>query len=134
MSYLPLTGGTMQGAINMNGNRIKNVPNPANDGDAVNYRALNNAIDAAIEDVQPVAWTIVLDADNWVNNQQTVEDERFLVGDYCYFISAAPSDSNTYGWCGITAEDITVNGEIVFNCSVAPSEDITVYIRRAAAQ
>lgn len=35
-SFLPLSGGTMAGVINMNNNAIENLPAPVNNGDAVN--------------------------------------------------------------------------------------------------
>ena len=50
---LPKAGGTMTGAINMNGSAITNVPTPENGGDAVNKTYVDNkhsaAMDAAAE-------------------------------------------------------------------------------------
>lgn len=132
--YLPLAGGTMQGAINMNGNRITNVPNPANSGDAMNYRALVNAIEEMVDEFQSLAWSVTLSANDWVNLSQTIEDDRFVIGGYSYFVSASPSNAAIYGESGIYAEDIATNGEMTFVCTVVPTEDITVYIRRATTQ
>lgn len=41
---LPLTGGTMSGNIDMNGNGITNVATPVNDGDAVNKGYLQSRV------------------------------------------------------------------------------------------
>lgn len=41
---LPLTGGTMKGAINMNGQSITNLADAANDGDAVSKKYMENAL------------------------------------------------------------------------------------------
>ena len=42
---LPLSGGTMEGPINMDGNKITNLGTPVNSGDAVNYGTLSNYFD-----------------------------------------------------------------------------------------
>lgn len=42
---LPLTGGTMKGAINMNGQSITNLADAANDGDAVSKKYMENALE-----------------------------------------------------------------------------------------
>lgn len=42
---LPLSGGTMEGPINMDGNKITNLEAPVDPGDAVNYGTLSNYFD-----------------------------------------------------------------------------------------
>lgn len=39
--YLPLTGGTMTGAVSMGNHKITNVADPTENGDAVNYKTMN---------------------------------------------------------------------------------------------
>lgn len=48
LPYLPIKGGTMQGAINMNNKSITNVPSPSADGDAVNKKYVDDAISGGI--------------------------------------------------------------------------------------
>ena len=45
-AYLPLTGGTMQGAINMGNNKITNVAVPIDNGDAANKQYVDNKVPA----------------------------------------------------------------------------------------
>ena len=43
MNYLPLAGGTMTGSINMSGQAITNLKDPASDGDAVNKKFVDKS-------------------------------------------------------------------------------------------
>lgn len=47
-NYLELSGGTMTGQLDMGSQKIINVPNGVNNGDAVNFEQLNNLIDTMI--------------------------------------------------------------------------------------
>lgn len=49
--YLPLTGGTMSGAINMSGNSLLNVPTPINAGDGVNKAYVDGQIASSISGI-----------------------------------------------------------------------------------
>ena len=42
--YLPVEGGTLSGDLNMGGRLIKNVADPINDSDIVNYSTLNTKL------------------------------------------------------------------------------------------
>lgn len=42
---LLLGGGTMEGPINMDGNKITNLGAPSDPGDAMNYKTLSNYFD-----------------------------------------------------------------------------------------
>ena len=45
-NYLELSGGTMTGSLNMNGQKITNIPDGVNSGDAVNFGQLSDISDA----------------------------------------------------------------------------------------
>lgn len=127
--YLALTGGTMQGVLNMAGYRITNVPKPQDEGDAVNYGTLNEVVDTVVDNAKDEAWTITLAAANWADDVQIIQDARFAVEGYVYLISPAPSDLYTYSGDGIYAEDITIAGAMTFNCNITPTVDLTVNIK-----
>lgn len=48
LKYLPLSGGTMTGIINMNGKKIQNVPTPTNLTDAVNKRYIDDKTESLV--------------------------------------------------------------------------------------
>ncbi len=48
-AYLPLKGGTMTGALNVNGNNITNVRNITTSGDALNIKSTDNSQDFTID-------------------------------------------------------------------------------------
>lgn len=83
---------------------------------------LANLVIAGLEDAQAVGITVVLPIANWNEKAQTVQNEFFLAdGSYWYF---------AYGGIGVNADDITVDGQITFQCEDVPDIDATINILR----
>ena len=78
----------------------------------------------------PVAFTVTLASSAWSNGSQTVSDARFLTGNYCYMVYAAPSD--TYAWqdADIYADDVTTAGQMTFHTDATPTGNLTAQIIR----
>lgn len=78
----------------------------------------------------PVAFTVSLPSASWSNGAQTVSDARFLTGNYCYMVYAAPSD--TYAWqdADIYADDVTTAGQMTFHTDATPSSNLTAQVIR----
>ena len=78
----------------------------------------------------PVAFTVSLPSSAWSNGAQTVSDARFLTGNYCYMVYAAPSD--TYAWqdADVYADDVTTAGQMVFHSDATPTGSLTAQIIR----
>lgn len=77
-----------------------------------------------------IAFTVVLPVASWSGNQQTVTDERFLADGYSYIVSALPDNYLAYGSAMVWADDVTEDGEIVFNCSETPTTALSANIVR----
>ena len=83
-----------------------------------------------IPGADPVAFTVTLAANAWSSGSQTISDARFLTGNYCYMVYAAPSD--TYAWqdADIYADDVTTAGQMTFHTDNTPSADIVANVIR----
>lgn len=75
-----------------------------------------------------VSFSVTLDADNWANNSQTISDAKFVVSGYDYIVVPSPASKEDWQTAEVKALDVTVAGEMTFNCVSAPTTDITVYI------
>ena len=83
---------------------------------------LTKLVIAGLEDAQHVGVTVALLASNWSNKAQTVQHESLLAdGSYWYF---------AYGSIGVSASDITIDGQLTFQCEDVPDVDLTVNIVR----
>lgn len=89
-------------------------------------------IDAALTQKadKPTSFSVTLASDGWSDSVQTVADERFLSSGYVYIVSADPADFMAYTKSMIYADDVTVDGQMTFHYSKAPSENCAVTIVR----
>lgn len=135
--YLPLTGGTMSGSINMGTNSITNMASPVNPNDAVTKAYVDNFINAT-------SWkTAVLVASTGSNltlsGEQTIDGvltsaSRILVKDQSspaqngIYVTAAGAWSRSIDmstWAEVPAaavfvESGTVNADLGFVCTAQP--------------
>ena len=111
------------------------------------YNALNAEYDqlypvTKIEDVdgldtalqkkadKSVAFTVSLTVAGWVDNAQTISNANFLSAGYAYTVAPASGSFADYADAMIYADDVTTDGQMVFHCDSAPTEDLTVNIVR----
>lgn len=66
----------------------------------------------------------------WANNEQTVSNVNFITSGYAYTVSPASSSFSEYGQSIIYADNVTVTGEMTFHCTVIPTNNLTVNIKR----
>lgn len=84
----------------------------------------------AFEGVQ-VGMTITLPANGWSGRAQTIQDARFLANNnYFYVVSPDPDSLSEASETGVKANNVTVNGQLTFNCEVTPESDLTIHILR----
>lgn len=91
---LPLAGGTMTGAINMDGNKVTGLPAPTADLDAVTKAYLDNAIATAVANYLAKAGGSMTGAINMGGNKITSLGNPTAAGDAAtksYVDSAVPS-------------------------------------------
>lgn len=79
-------------------------------------------------------FSISLPAEGWANGTQTVQDSRLLAAGYAYTVSPAAGSFAAYVQSLIYARDVEADGEMVFHCGDAPSQDLTVNILRSEAE
>lgn len=83
---------------------------------------------SAAEVKPPEAFTVTLTVAGWSNNKQTISDTRFKASGYSYIVTPASASFKAYGESQIYADDISTNGQIVFNCEDVPTSALTVNV------
>lgn len=76
------------------------------------------------------SFTVTLTAGGWSNDAQTVNDSNFVASGFAYMVSPASASREEYNDCGIYADDVTVDGQMVFHCDTAPLNGLTVNVVR----
>lgn len=85
------------------------------------------------DSTKALSFTVVLTADGWNDNKQTVSSADFVATGYAYSVAPASSFFNLYGEAGICADDVTTDGEMRFNCADVPEVDLTVNVTRVVS-
>lgn len=84
-----------------------------------------------LESAQHNGITVILPAENWSDNVQSVQDAFFLPnGKYWYIVCADADSFMAASESGVKADNITVDGQITFRCEVTPVKSLTLYILR----
>lgn len=84
-------------------------------------------------DYGALAFTVTLTAAGWSSNAQTVSNANFIANGYGYIVSPASGSFSDYGSAQIYADDVTVDGQMTFHCTDAPSTALTVNIARVVS-
>lgn len=102
--------------------QLKRLALRAKADSATRISELAALVAAGLEDVQHVGITVTLPAANWSDRAQTIQHESLLAdGNYWYF---------AYGGIGVNAADITIDGQVTFQCEDVPDVDLAVNIVR----
>ena len=91
-----------------------------------------DGLDTALQNKpdKSVAFTVTLTAAGWADNVQTISDARFVSTGYAYTVAPASGSFADYADAMVYADDVTVDGQMVFHCDSAPTADLTVNIVR----
>lgn len=75
--------------------------------------------------------TFSLSASGWADKKQALSSDFFQAGDAYHYLIGSDTDCQTvYSSAGVTADNITTSGQIVFQCTSVPETDLTVNIIR----
>ena len=112
--YLQLSGGTMTGALTLNGN-------PSADNQAANKAYVDSKV--------PEYVSVTLSASGWASNAQTVTVSGVLADETAQLIQPMPAIASqaAYMAAGIYCSGQAANS-LTFTCQTAPTENITVYV------
>ena len=112
--YLQLSGGTMTGALTLNGN-------PSADNQAANK--------AYVDSKDPKYVSVTLSASGWSSNTQTVTVSGVSADETAQLIQPMPAIASqaAYMAAGIYCSGQAANS-LTFTCQTAPTENITVYV------
>lgn len=112
--YLQLSGGTMAGALTLNGN-------PSADNQAANK--------AYVDSKAPKYVSVTLSASGWASNSQTVTVQGVVADETAQLIQPMPAIASqaAYMAAGIYCSGQAANS-LTFTCQTAPTENITVYV------
>lgn len=112
--YLQLSGGTMTGALTLNGN-------PSADNQAANK--------AYVDSKAPKYVSVTLSASGWASNSQTVTVQGVVADETAQLIQPMPTvaSQSAYIEAGIlcTAQ---AAGQLTFTCSTVPTADLQLYV------
>ena len=101
------------------------------DGRTFDLPVYNGANGTGRGDVLGVSFAVVLPADRWADQRQTVQDSRFLAGEiYNYFVGPAPGSREDYLHGGVYADDVTVDGQMTFYAEADVEHSLTAYVTR----
>ena len=116
----PRKGMTMQGPINMNGQKLTGIPAPVSDDDAVNWGSVKNA------QGQHQNKVITLSASKWSNKQQTVSVEG-LSEDDTVFSTPDASSRELYVESNVK---LSAQGEgtLTYVCEEVPASNLTINV------
>lgn len=92
---------------------------------------LAELVAAGLEEVQHIGISVTLPAANWSGRAQTAAHASLLAdSNYFYIVGPDASMRSAYESCGISADNVTTDGQITFHCESVPESDVTVSIIR----
>ena len=137
---MPLTGGKMKGAVDMDGNKVTNLPDPEGEQDAVPKKyadeikkkaenaqtAANNAQSAADKKVAKFNAIAALPLAGWVENTQTVEVAG-VTADNTIVVGADPANYTEYADANVRCTE-QGEGTLTFVCDDVPEIDLNANV------
>ena len=114
--WLPLSGGTMTGALTLNGNPT------------ANNQAANKAY---VDSKGPKTATVTLTAAGWRKGEQTVTVTGILADSSAQIVDVCPANkpsADRWAAAGVWCTSQAANS-LTFSCDSVPTEDINVNIR-----
>lgn len=72
--------------------------------------------------------SVTLTSSGWSNNAQTISNAAFASTGYTYIVCPDPANITDYLSATIYASDVTVDGQMTFNCTTAPSSNLSVIV------
>ena len=78
--------------------------------------------------------TLSLPAASWSSQAQTVTNDELIADGYAYVVTASPDSFTEYTLSGVHALDVTTDGQMTFECNVAPTTDLTATVLRIATE
>lgn len=92
---------------------------------------LAELVAAGLEDLQHIGISVTLPAANWSGGAQTVAHASLLAdSNYIYLVGADAGTRNVYDSYGVSADNVTTNGQMTFRCNTTPTVDLSVFIIR----
>lgn len=146
--FLPTSGGTMTGSVNMGDQKITNLAAPEADTDGANKAFVASAIAQANESVLEEAGAlaesaktyadskylsavVTLAAESWVGNVQSVAVTGVVADENVVDVYASPrpesSNYEAYNECAVRLYS-QGDGTVTFTCEDTPTVDLTVNI------
>ena len=118
--YLQLSGGTLTGALTLNGN-------PSADNQAANK--------AYVDSKAPKYVSVTLSASGWASNSQTVTVQGVETSGQSVRISpATKTDADNWVAAGVWCSEPTTANQLVFTCDTAPTENININVELQEVQ
>lgn len=95
----------------------------------------NGAVSAATlgTDYAALSFTVNLLSGGWSNGAQTISNANFLASGFAYIVTPNSAARSMYAESGCYADDVTVDGQMVFHCETVPTSNMTVNIVRVVS-
>lgn len=118
--WLPLAGGTMTGALTLNGN-------PSADNQAANKEYVDSKA--------PKYVSVTLPSTGWAGSSQTVTVQGVKTSGQSVRISpATKTDADNWVAAGVWCNEPTTANQLVFTCDTAPTENININVELQEVQ
>lgn len=92
---------------------------------------LAELVAAGLEELQHIGISVTLPAANWSGRAQTVAHASLLAdSNYVYLVGPDASNRKVYDNYGVSAGNVTMNGQMTFACDTTPTVDLSVFIIR----
>lgn len=111
--------------------QLKMLAVRAKNDSASQISALAELVAAGLEEVQHVGISVSLPAAEWSSGAQTVTHASLLAdSNYFYYVGPDADSRKIYDSFGVTADNVTTDGQMVFRCESVPTSDLHVHILR----
>lgn len=80
------------------------------------------------QQIKPITFTVTLFANNWINNQQIIENNNFIVNKYAYIISPTGDSFLACNNAIVYIDNVVETGKITFHCIEPPSTDLIMNV------
>ena len=77
-----------------------------------------------------LGFTATLSSAAWSSNSQTITNSNFIANGYNYIVTPTGDDFIAYADAQIYADDVVINNEMTFHCSVVPTSDLMINIMK----
>ena len=111
--------------------QLKKLALAGKEDSAKQVAELAKLVAAGLEELQHIGISVTLPAADWSGGAQTAAHASLLAdSNYVYLVGADAGTRKVYDSYGVSADNVTTNGQMTFRCDTTPTVDLSVFIIR----